>query len=132
MSNDDKALVAIWRQLITDETKSWALFQNGTVVVIDDPPEDISAGAVSLIDRWGQKSSETPTGKFTVFALGAVPGWVVTSHFISGFDILTYVSPKEITDAHPSADVVGQIGCEKRERDATAQVIVHIEDKRTS
>ena len=126
-----EALVAIWRQLITDETKSWILFQNGTVVVIDDPPENISEAVISLMDRWGRKSPGMPTGNFTVFALGAVPGWVVTSHFISGFDILTYVSPKELADADPPADAVGHVGCEKRERDATARVIVHIEEVRT-
>ena len=123
-----EALVDIWRQLITDGTKPWALFQNGTVVVLEDPAENIAQGALSIMNKWGRESPGTPSGDFTVFALNAVPGWVVTSHFVTGFDMLTYVSPKELDDANPPADTVGRLGREKRERDATEPVIVHIEE----
>jgi hypothetical protein len=121
-----EALVDIWRQLITDDTKPWALFQNGTVVVLEDPAENIAQAAVSIMKGWGQVSPGTPSGDFTVFALNAVPGWVVTSHFVTGFDLLTYVSPKELADDNPPADAVGLLGREKRERDAAELVIVHI------
>lgn len=126
-----EGLVAIWRQIITDATKPWVLFQHGTVVVMDDPPEDVAEGAVSLMDRWGQALAGTPTEDFSVFDLGEASGWVVTRHFIAGFDILTYVSPTELADADPHADTVRQVGCEKQAQDATARVIVHIEDQRT-
>ena len=71
-----------------------------------------ATGKTSL-ERWRQTSSEIPPEHGTVFALGAVPGWVVTRQFVSGFDILTYVSPTELADADPPADAVRQVGCQK-------------------
>ena len=127
----DDALVAIWRQLIADDTLSWVLFENGTVVVLRDPAESIPERALSIMKEWGQVAVGTPSEDFTVIALDAFPGWVVTSHFLTAFDLLTYVSPKELPGDNPPADIVGRLGRGKRERDATELVIVHIEDNRT-
>ena len=126
-----EALVAIWRRLITDGTLSWVLFENGTVVVPADPAESLAQQALSIMKAWGRVSSDTPSGDFTVIALDGVPGWVVTSHFLADFDILTYVSPKELANDDATAYSVELLGRGKRERDATECVIVHIEDRRT-
>lgn len=128
---ENEALVAIWRRLITDGTLSWVLFENGTVVVPADTAEGLAQKALSIMSKWGQVSSDTPSGDSIVIALDGIPGWVVTSHFLADFDMLTYVSPKELANDDATAYSVGLLGRGKRERDATECVIVHIEDRRT-
>jgi hypothetical protein len=127
------ARIAIWQQLITDPALSWVLFKNGTVVVLEDPSEDdLAQQAISVLNRWGRQPSGVPSGDFTVIAADAVSGWVVTSHFVPGFDLLIYVGSEELAEDNPSADAIGCLGCEKREQDTTLLAIVHIEDRRTS
>lgn len=128
-----EALAVMWRHLITDADKPWVLFQHGTVVIMTEPPGELAEVARSIMAQWGPTPADASLEDFSVFDLGEqVPGWVVTRHFVPGFDMLTYVSPTELAEADPPAEIVRQVGCDKRQRDVREKVIVHIEDQRPS
>jgi hypothetical protein len=120
----------IWRKiLIGAETKSWVLFENGTVVVLGKPEDDLQSQAVDLMKEWGPVHSGGPAGDFSVINLKNDPGWIVTSHHN---DILTYVGPLEIQEETPSDITVGLNGRGKRDLDARDLKVIHIEDNRKS
>jgi hypothetical protein len=49
---------------------------------------------------------------------------------MSSNDILTYVSPDEMDERHPTDIVVGLYGRGKRHLDAERLNVIHVEDKR--
>lgn len=122
-----KSLVERWREIIQGSEKSWVLFRNGTCVIFGGPEGDLVAQATELMKEWGPVYVGTPAADFDVIDLAPVPGWLVTCHHQ---DILTYVSPGEMMSGEPNDLMVGLLGRSKRDRDAQALEIVHIEDKR--
>lgn len=122
------SLVDRWRAIIQGPEKSWALFANGTCVILMEPEADLAAQATELLKEWGPVQVATPSADFNVIHLADAPGWVVTCHHK---DILTYVGPDEFPSPEPSEVVVGLLGRAKRDRDAQELEIVHLEDKRT-
>jgi hypothetical protein len=121
-----ESLIETWRQIIIGEHKSWALFSNGTCVILMQPEADLKRQALELMKTYGPVHSGTPAGDFSVITLEDDPGWVVTSHHP---DILTYVSPDEVADQ--SSDlVIGLLGRSKRDQDAAELTVIHVEDNR--
>jgi hypothetical protein len=117
-----------WRKaLISADTKSWVLFENGTVVVLMAPEDNLKSQALDLLKEWGPVHVGSPTGDFSVIPLSNHSGWIVTCHHN---DILTYVAPSEIKEDKPSDVMVGLHGRSKRGWDAHDLKVIHIEDNR--
>lgn len=120
------SLIETWRRIIIGEYKSWALFSNGTCVILMQPEADMRRQAVEMMKTYGPVHAGGPAGDFSVITLDDDPGWVVTSHHP---DILTYVSPDEV--AEQSNDlVIGLLGRSKRDLDASELMVIHVEDDR--
>jgi hypothetical protein len=120
------SLIETWRRIIVGEYKSWALFSNGTCVILMQPEPDLRRQAVEMMKTYGPVHAGGPAGDFSVITLDDDPGWVVTSHHP---DILTYVSPDEV--AEQSNDlVIGLLGRSKRDLDASELMVIHVEDNR--
>lgn len=120
------SLIETWRRIIIGEYKSWALFSNGTCVILMQPEADVRRQAVEMMKTYGPVHAGGPAGDFSVITLDEDPGWVVTSHHP---DILTYVSPDEV--AEQSNDlVIGLLGRSKRDLDASELMVIHVEDNR--
>jgi hypothetical protein len=120
------SLIETWRRIIIGEYKSWALFSNGTCVILMQPEADMRRQAVEMMKTYGPVHAGGPAGDFSIITLDDDPGWVVTSHHP---DILTYVSPDEV--AGQSNDlVIGLLGRSKRDLDASELMVIHVEDNR--
>ncbi len=120
-------LPEVWSHIIQGDTKAWVLFAHGTCVIFLEPQPDLRAQAVALLRQWGPVQVGTPAGDFNVIHLNAHPGWVVTCHHS---DILTYVSPEELSGGGGDDLIVGLYGRGKRNRDACELEVVHVEDRR--
>jgi hypothetical protein len=120
--------IDVWRQIITDTRKSWALFENGTCVILMEPGEDLAAQAVALMKEWGPVHPGSPAGDFGVIELPDDLGWVVTGHHD---DILTLVGPDEVSSGDVNDLDVGLLGRSKRDQDSAELRIVHVEDRRS-
>ncbi len=115
-------LIAVWRALLINPNARWALFENGTcVVVTDDTAEDIAAYARDLLAEWGPVHAGTSSGDFNIVTLQDAPGWVVTCHHP---DILTYVNPDDLAEDWTELSV-GLQGRSKRDHDAETLRIIH-------
>jgi hypothetical protein len=119
-------LIETWRRIIVGGHKSWALFSNGTCVILTQPKGDLGLQALELMKMYGPVHAGSPAGDFSVIELNDAPGWVVTSHHP---DILTYVSHDEV-GARTNDLVIGLLGRSKRDQDAAELTVVHIEDNR--
>jgi hypothetical protein len=122
-----EALIETWREIILGDNKSWVLFKNGTCVILVEPEPDLAQQAVALLREWGPVQAGTSSADFSIIELGEHPGWVVTCHHD---DILTYISPDEFSTDEPAELVVGLLGRQLRDQDASELGVVHVEDKR--
>ncbi|HEU5378033.1 MAG TPA: hypothetical protein VFV38_21640 [Ktedonobacteraceae bacterium] len=121
--------VALWRSIIQGEQKSWVLFEHGTCLILMQPEAGLAAQARQIMSTWGPVKAGTASGDFNVISLPDPPGgWVVTGHHP---DMLNYVSPADCSDASPSDLVVDLLGRGKRDQDAHALNIIHVEDSRS-
>jgi len=120
------SLIETWRRIILGEYKSWALFSNGTCVILMRPEVDLRRQAVEMMKTYGPVHAGAPAGDFSVITLDDDPGWVVTSHHP---DILTYVSPDEVAEQRNDL-VIGLLGRSKRDLDAAELMVIHVEDNR--
>ncbi|MGC5033166.1 hypothetical protein [Micromonospora sp. DT229] len=89
------------------------------------PGVDLAAQAVDILREYGPVHPGSSAGDFGTVTLDPGPGWVVYGHHD---DVLTYVSPDEISDGSDLA--VGLYGRHKRDRDGHELDVVHVEDKR--
>lgn len=123
----EHALAAVWRRIIRGETKSWVAFAHGTVVILPapGPDADLAAAATEILRAWGPVHVGTPAGDVGTITLEPGPGWVVYGHHP---DMLTYVGPEEVTSEHDL--VIAMHGRGKRDADARALQVVHVEDAR--
>ena len=124
--DDVNALNSIWRAILPNEVKRWAIFKYGTIVLCHDDDKDPSEHALEIMKEHGPVVSATPLGDFDVgYANPPTPGWVVV---YSHPDIGNYVSPAEMDgDDAPPAVNIGMTGREKRHEDFLALEIVHVE-----
>jgi hypothetical protein len=91
------------------------------------PKVDLATQATALLREQGPVEANSPHGDFGVITFDDGLGWVVTCHYN---DILTFVGPDE---ARPGAAdlVVGLVSRNKRDRDARALRVLHVEDRRS-
>jgi hypothetical protein len=120
-------LIQTWSTLLGDTRDCWVVFEHGTCVVLVQPEADIHAQAVALLRQWGPVHAGSPAGDFSVVRLDDVPGVVVTCHHR---DILTYV--EEDSDARAGDFAVGLLGRSRRDDDARALNVIHVEDRRST
>jgi len=124
---ESKSLITVWKQIILGKEKSWVAFSNGTCVILMEPQDDLKKHAVEIMKEWGPVHAGSPAGDFSVIRLSEYPGWVVTCHHP---DILTYVSPDDISeDAEDNDVVIGLIGRKKRDQDAEGLEVIYVEDR---
>jgi hypothetical protein len=124
-------LVEKWRRLIPGKEASWVLFEHGTCVMIKETEMDLEGQAKEILAKWGPIVPGTELGDFNVIKLEEDPGWVVTYTHPT---IFNYVGPDEI-EGDESLDKIQQdvtIGCTgraRRQEDAKALKIIHVENK---
>ena len=118
-------LVEVWRQIIIDQDRSWVLFGNGSCVLLTEPGDDLAKSAVELLSAYGPVQVGSTSADFGVIDVDPQPGWVVTGHHP---DLFTYVAPDEVVE--PTETMIGLYGRSKRDRDARALDVIHIEDRR--
>ena len=117
-------LVQIWHDIIVGDKKSWVLFENGTCVILMEPSDDLKEQAIALMKEYGPVHAGGSAGDFSVTTLTEYPGWVVHGHHP---DMLNYVAPDEVED---DQDVyIGLLGRSKRDEDARALKVIHVENK---
>jgi hypothetical protein len=119
-------LIDSWRRIIIGDRKSWVLFRHGTCVILMQPDSDLRSQAVELLREWGPVHAGSPAGDFSTVRLTEHPGWVVTCHHK---DILTYVAPEEMPSDQRNDLAIGLFGRSKRDQDAAALDVIHVEDK---
>lgn len=119
-------LVQIYKKIIVDSSTSWVLFKNGTCVMLLNPEEDVHTQAIKILKEHGSVVAGTPSGDFEVTKIPVIDGWVITGDYPG---IMIYVSSQE-ADKKNSDFEIGMTGRTKRENDAKALEVVHIEDKR--
>jgi hypothetical protein len=127
MESASATYVNAWRRTIKDKRKSWALFNNGTCVVLMHPESDLETQAVAILSTWGPVHAGSPAGDFALVDLPPDPGWIVTCHHP---DILTYVLPGDIEPGTTDDLAIGLAGRSKRDQDARELKVVHLEDNR--
>ena len=86
-------LVETWRKIIVGREKSWVLFENGTIVILTKPEEDLKNQAISLMKEFGIVWAGTPAGDFSVIDLSNDDGFAVT--FLLPF-FLPFVTSSEV------------------------------------
>jgi ribA/ribD-fused uncharacterized protein len=117
-------LAAIWRAILPDPGKAFALFENGTCVVLAEPGGDPWARARALLAEHGPVHPGSSAADFSVKALETMTGWVVS---FDHPDLLVYVAPSEVEGGGDSEVLVGLIGRAKREADVEGLRIIHVE-----
>lgn len=122
---DTEELVAVWQRILAPSGTSWALFENGTCVVLREPAGELADQAVTVLREFGPVHVGSPAGDFNVLTLKDGTGWLVTGHHP---DVVTYVALDEPADRSDLA--VGIHGRTKRHQDGTALRVVHVEDRR--
>ncbi|EYF00128.1 hypothetical protein [Chondromyces apiculatus] len=123
-----QALVETYRKVLVGAHKSWALFAQGTCVILMDPKGDLAEQAKRILAEWGPVQAGTPSGDFEVVELEGGMGWVVTGHHP---DVLNFVGADEV-EAEEGEFLIGVVGRGCRETDAVSLRVVHVEDKRSA
>jgi hypothetical protein len=118
------ALNDIWKKVLPDTVKKWAIFKFGTTVLCHEEDKDPQRHALEVMKEWGPVVPGTPLGDFNVGLAGAVPGWIVV---YANEDIGNYVSPDELEMDAPDTLSIGYLGRAKRHADFETMKIVHIE-----
>jgi hypothetical protein len=72
--SDAAELNAIWRKVLPDTIKKWAIFQYGTTVLCHEENKDPKEHALEVLKEWGPIVPGTPLGDFNVGLAGSVPG----------------------------------------------------------
>ena len=151
------SLIETWRRIIIGEYKSWALFSNGTCVILAQPEVDLRRQAVEMMKAYGPGHAGVGHGRGDRGGVDQVAGLgrgdgrrhgpvhagapagdfsVITLDDDPGWvvtshhpDILTYVSPDEVAEQRNDL-VIGLLGRSKRDLDAAELMVIHVEDSR--
>jgi hypothetical protein len=128
-------LMAVWTDILEGSEHSWALFQFGTCVILQNPKEDLEQQAIDMMVHWAIPNVGTPSYKYSINFLTdqGIPGCIIGCHHP---DIMTYVAPAEAPGIHRDEYEgvrvrVGNFGRKKRQWDCETLKIIHIEDKRS-
>jgi hypothetical protein len=109
---------------IVSSGASWVLFEQGTVLFLNQPVPDLAASAISLLRQHGPVNAGSASGDFGVIELPENQGWIVSYDFP---DMLTLVLPQEGQGMDDLT--LGLLGRAKRSQDAEELRVVHIEDR---
>ncbi len=123
--DDVEKLSAIWRSILPDAVKRWAIFKYGTTVLCHDENKDPSEHALEIMKEHGPVVAGTPLADFSVGLAHDNPGWVVV---YSHDDIGNYVSPDELDSEEPHQVEIGMTGRAKRQADFESLEIIHVEE----
>lgn len=118
-----RTLVETWRRILARQGANWALFSNGTCVLVRRSGADVESEARALLARQGPVQVGTNTADFNVEPAERASGWVVSCH---DPDILTFVGWDELPSGTDDM-IVGLVGRSKRDRDASELTVVHVE-----
>ncbi len=125
-------MIAIWREILVEEEKSWVMFEHGTCVILLEPEEDLKTQAKEILKVWGPVVPGTSAGDFMVDTIEDVPGWLIT---YPQPDIINYVSVEEFKEESENSIrndmIIGLIGRNKRNEDSQSLIIVHVDDRRS-
>jgi len=125
--------IDMWHKLLTtnEQKISWVVFENGTVVIINEQTDYLKAEAIDLMKEWGPVHAGCSAGDFSTLKLDDFPGWLVTSHHTN---ILTYVDNSEVKTENKinimedRATAIGLYGRNKRDLDAKKLNVIHIDN----
>ncbi len=122
---DAEALNAIWKKVLPDTVRKWAIFRYGTTVLCQEENKDPEEHALEVLKEWGPVVPGTPLGDFNVGLAGPVPGWIVV---YAHEDIGNYVSPDDLDEVHHNQLSIGMHGRSIRHADFETMDIVHVEN----
>lgn len=111
-------LVNLWRKLIVNQKISWALFENGTCVILLNSTEDLTDEAVNVLKR-------TDIIDFKSGTTVVMPGWLVK--YPSNNEVMNYVSPEEVEGDEDSLRA-GVLGRNNLRKDLESLKVIHIEN----
>lgn len=123
-SSYNKKLIDVWKDSINGDDKSWVLFENGTIVILLEPEEDLAKQAKELLSEWGKVQVATPSADFSVIHLDNGEGYAVSCHHP---EIFTLVLKQDGLDEDFKIGIEGR---SNRNYDAEELNVIHIEDKR--
>lgn len=109
----------------------WALFRNGTFLVLDRMPsmdKDFRTWVISFMDELNSLNIKVFTYDSDIIQVPQTGGWIVTN--FKG--IYTYVDPKEFTDSNPSELAISVMASQKLLEDCRTVDIIHMESQRMS
>ncbi|MFW9844884.1 MAG: hypothetical protein ACFFEV_09930 [Candidatus Thorarchaeota archaeon] len=124
MVQDIASLNEIWKEVLSDQVKGWAIFKQGTCVVYRNLDQNPREYAIELMKNMGIVIPGSSHGDFNVRPLDKIPGWIVEYHHE---DIFSYVNPSEFRGENPGHMIIGLHGRQKRGEDAQSLEIIHIE-----
>lgn len=118
--------IKAWQELMI-EPYPWALFSNGTIVILTVPVGNPAEYSINLLKSLlGKSGSEL--GDFGVQKLEMDKGWIITSQHP---DIVTLVSFDEVPEEDRDDTLsIGFHGRLKRKLDAESCRVIHIEAER--
>ncbi|MDO8486862.1 MAG: hypothetical protein Q7S45_01005 [Candidatus Curtissbacteria bacterium] len=119
MPQNFEELIAIYKKVIEPKLQNWAVFENGTCVIIYNSPRDLKEEATEVLEKYGQIIPGTSSADFTVLKVDS--GWIVAGDQAG---ILNYVSENEGSGKEDPE--IGLIGRNKKEQDRKESKIIYI------
>ena len=123
-------MIDICQQVLSSNPHSWVLFDQGTVVFLQDPADNLCQQAIELLQEWGPVHPGSASGDFNTIPLHDDLGWLVTCHHN---DILTLITRDEVgvlPEGFPESLMIGMQGRSRRAADADRLAVIHVEDNR--
>ena len=123
-------MIDICQQVLSSNPHSWVLFDQGTVVFLQDPADNLCQQAIELLQEWVPVHPGSASGDFNTIPLHDDLGWLVTCHHN---DILTLITRDEVgvlPEGFPESLMIGMQGRSRRAADADRLAVIHVEDNR--
>lgn len=119
MLQNSKELINIYKKIISPNLQDWVIFEKGTCVIIYNPPKDLKAEAIEVLQKYGQVYPGSESADFTVTKIDT--GWIVTGNQ-SG--ILNYV-PEDEGNLKEDYEI-GLIGRNNKEEDCKELKVIYV------
>lgn len=119
MPQNSEELIAVYKKVIEPKLKNWAVFENGTCVIIYNHKNGLKAEATEVLKKYGQIIPGTPSADFTILKIDS--GWIVAGDQAG---ILNYVSEEEGRGKEDPE--IGLIGRNKKEQDTKELGIIYL------
>ena len=111
---------------LRSKTKSWVLFENQTVVMLDENASSMASAsekATQIMRDYGPVDVGTPAGDFNVVS-DALKGWIVTTGHCE--NMFTYVDKRQANHGE-GVMIIGLLGRGMRGRDGKNPNAIHVE-----